>query len=196
MVTNDETQTRGILSKSDRKYLRDPDAFADEHSRAAVAGRQEAVRDRTRQALQDFEVLTKHLSEDARREIIPVSRQDERWGDVYDGFVEMIAFIHLGVASEAELERIIADGVRRAELRRGAVDNELQVAVDCELDVKLSPGVGLEDVADRLDAGEYDKIPAGAGIAFLKALVVAGVLDPHDALEEFEVIRGRMSDRH
>lgn len=194
MVTDEET-TRGILSEADKNYLRDPEGYAANHSRAAVLDRQKSIRARTFRGIQDFSILAQDMDEETRREIIPVSRQDDRWGDLYDGLVEMIAFVHLGIGSETELKRLIADGVRRGELRRGAVENELQISVDCQLDINHTLTVDLENIADRLDAGEYDKIPPGAGIAFLRSLILAGVLDPHEVLEDYESFRSRMESR-
>lgn len=195
MVTNDGTRTRGILSDADKTYLKNPEEYAANHSRPAVLDRRRAIRERTTRAIHDFGVLAVEMNEEARREIFPASRQGEEWGDLYDGLVEMVAFAHLGLSSESGLEQLIEDGIRRAELRRGAVDDGLQVRVDCELDITHSPGIRLEDIADRLDAGEYDKIPPGTGVSFLQALVVAGVFDPQDALADYEAVQDRLEER-
>lgn len=79
---SDGPRPRGVLSESDRRYLRDPEAYADEHSRQSLQDRRKAIRKRTRNAVLDFYVLQEYLDEDLRDLIFggEAQKQQRLWG--------------------------------------------------------------------------------------------------------------------
>jgi hypothetical protein len=69
-MTNDKFE-RGILTKADREYLRNPD----EYSRQAAYNREQAIRERLQRAFRDFPLLVKALDDSALDDLLAPERE-------------------------------------------------------------------------------------------------------------------------
>lgn len=69
----DTGRDRGVLSEADRQFLLDRDGYEEEYSRQARNHRVNEIKERTRNAIRDFELLLDHLN-------------PEEVADIFDGF--------------------------------------------------------------------------------------------------------------
>lgn len=93
MTAGDDTpRSRGFLSPSDRRYLRNPDQYANKHSRQSVNDRRHAITQRIHDTLLDFKILSRYLSEDGRRDLFDSEDYNQRI--LHEGMISTIAFIY------------------------------------------------------------------------------------------------------
>lgn len=132
MVSTD--RGRGILSTSDREYALDPEQYEEEKSRTAVNKREEAIVERVRNAVIDFEFLTNPTFPDRLLEAAfspaegDIEDLDGGFTDLYrrgkldtelldpdieDNFVSMVALL-FHVLPPTLFSEVVEDGVKQA----------------------------------------------------------------------------------
>jgi hypothetical protein len=153
-MTNENDRDRGVLSSSDRQFLRSPEQF----SRQATHQRENAIRERGYNSLLDGSVLLEHTTPDQRREIFdawkdfaePVSDpSDEDRPDHFadpaesrgkmieqaraeSGVRSWLAFLYLGTSESGgyDFEAVLRRAIERAEESRGRIVTDLDFQVD------------------------------------------------------------------
>lgn len=162
-----EERGRGVLSESDRRYLRDPDA--DEFSRQARYRRRNAIPERVWNAFVDGQVLYNELSAERRREIfdgwsdfaetvpaetLEADRPDnfasadeiaESRGDWLAkiaggrGFIGWLGFLYLGLTESDEygFVEMLRTAVTRAERSRGRKVTAFDLTVETDSQPKI-----------------------------------------------------------
>jgi len=69
-----DTTREGILTGSDRRYLADPEAFVENHTRQAAHARRERIRERIEGAVPDLVILGEQLSDEERAKLVTLLR--------------------------------------------------------------------------------------------------------------------------
>lgn len=168
----DESRSRGILSDADRRFLR---GDYEGKSSNARAQRKNAIRERTHEALLDFNPLLEHLPGRIRREIFNIDT-DERGGEarVRTAVTSGFAFMYLGLSETAAgdsvelLEKTVSRAIKMAYERRGESTTSVDVSIDVELGGPLDdldkpldelPDATLQQLmlSDRITLDEYTK---------------------------------------
>jgi hypothetical protein len=137
---------RGILSESDREYLRSPDRYADEYSAQSVHKRQNAIRQRVRNAVLDVPLLVGQLEDELLYEALE-SDGDERPVAALPALVELI---HRYWGSEYRVE----EAVREAIENRLTVDGE---PVTARVSIELF-ATDVDEIKSRLSSGGLDAV--------------------------------------
>ncbi|WP_114575550.1 hypothetical protein [Saliphagus sp. LR7] len=142
MSTND--RSRGILTPSDRAYLRGEHEPGSVQSERNTRGR---IRERVFESLRDFELLIEHLPE-RDRELVFEKRLEELDGpEAFDALVAAMAFLYRGAEdSDADVEEVLREGIALAE-----ADRDRAVSVEFERTFHALSGEGL---LRRLEDGE------------------------------------------
>lgn len=144
----DVDRPRGILTPADRRFLRGDVTLGSEQSRYDARYR---IRQRTRDALFDFPLLFDELADRDREQIF-----DGRTAGLTDALADAIGFVYLGAAStDADSQRIVAEGVRRAERRLRGSDCP---ALDVELSVDAADEERVEEIAACIGDGAVHEL--------------------------------------
>lgn len=182
MTQNDDNRGRGVLSGSDRRYLRDPDEF----SRQARYRRRDAIPERVWNAFLDGRVLHNHLSDEQRRAIfrgwedfaerVEAEGDGERLSDRYDiaesrgewleriaaerGFAGWFAFLYVGVSESEKFEfaDILETAVRRAERSRGREVSSFSFEVESQPNPSIDELRTRFEQRDELTASEISRL--------------------------------------
>lgn len=130
MPANDQPQTRGILSKSDKTYLDDPDRYASENTRQSVNGRKSDIRDRVEAGIKDFSVLFEQWDEEERETVLGTQDQE-----LDQGLVDMLALVYLETYLDGgRFDNLLMRAVNRAESRKAGTEGlEFRTNFDPEL---------------------------------------------------------------
>lgn len=95
MVQDTDSRGRGVLTPTDREYLRGEKEYDNPET---DAHRRRDIRDRVRDSILDFELLRSELDEDERRKIFEgVTNAD---AELEDAIMDMFAFVCLGVCED------------------------------------------------------------------------------------------------
>jgi len=159
MVSDD--RGRGILSPSDREYASHPEQYSEEKSRTAVNKREEAIVERVRNAVLDFEYLSDTDFPDKLLESAfsppegDIEDLDGGFADLYrrgkldtklldpdieDNFVSMVAFL-FHVLPPTLFSEVVEDGVKQA-IREQYPDYEV-------VDASYNPDIRSPDRAHK-----------------------------------------------
>lgn len=184
-MTNGNDRDRGVLSSSDRQFLRSPEQF----SRQATHQRKNAIRERGYNSLLDGSVLLEHTTPDQRREIFdawkdfaePVSDpsdedRPDHFADPAESRGKMIeqaraesaisswlAFLYLGLSESDgfDFESALRTGINRAEESRGRIVADLDFHVDTRERRSLDELKSRFDRQARLTTEEIQRLVAG-----------------------------------
>lgn len=144
----DVDRSRGILTPADRRFLRGDVTLGSEQSRYDARYR---IRQRTRDALLDYPLLFERLAERDREQVF-----DDRTDGLTDALADAVAFVYLGAAStDVDPQRIVAEGIRRAERRRRGADAPV---LDVELSVDATDEERVEEIAACLGDGAVHEL--------------------------------------
>ncbi|MFC4988754.1 hypothetical protein [Saliphagus infecundisoli] len=142
MSTND--RSRGILTPSDRAYLRgeyEPGSVQSERNT------RERIRERVFESLRDFELLIEHLPERDRGLVFEKRLEELDGPEAFDALVAAMAFLYRGIEdSDADVEEVLREGVALAE-----ADRDRAVSVEFERTFHALSG---EELLRRLEDGE------------------------------------------
>jgi hypothetical protein len=128
MPSNDQPQTRGILSKSDKTYLDDPDRYASENTRQSVNGRKTDIRDRVEAGIKDFSVLFEQWNEEERETVLGTQDQE-----LDQGLVDMLALVYLETHLDGgRFDNLLMRAVNRAESRKAGSEMRYKTNFDPE----------------------------------------------------------------
>lgn len=151
MTDGDTERGRGILSPADRDFLR---SEPEDYSRQARHAREQAIRERVRNALLDVPILVDHLGDDLLHDALT----PEDGADPVAALPELVSFLYQYYGSEYQLERLIADGVERVRREQGD-PVKARVSIDlfpdelAELEQRLE-----EDGVDAVDHRELEEL--------------------------------------
>lgn len=157
----DSERGRGILGRSDRKFLVgdsdiEPKSQSERNARARI-------RDRLRNAILDFPILLEHLED---RDLEQVLQPDVLYNDVTAAIPAAIGLLYLD--DEEVFQTRVQQGIKKAEVRKGW---DADVTVDIDVERKTS----VEDLADRVaETGIHTDV----SVKGLNVLLKAGEIDP------------------
>jgi hypothetical protein len=169
-----EDRPRGILSGTDREYLC---GLKDYSHQQSELNRRQAIRERTINALKDFNLLWLLLEETEWEKVFEAFDTEE----VNDTFAAMLSFMYLGIGQDPDrMEKILEHGLYlganySTSGRWSGRANDVDVSIDIDYDPDI------EALYERVEAGEGDQLTPGE----IGALVQSGKLEPDD-LEKLE----------
>lgn len=140
---------RGILSKTDRRYLLDILEY--EHIQSET-NRRRTIRERIINSLQDHYLLFWCLDPSERRKIVNEFDTDQ----FETSIASNIAFLyHLVEMNTVEFERLVADGIARSQYLEedGSIKLANSVA-DVSVDIDIERGPSPERVEEKFRSGE------------------------------------------
>ncbi|WP_435194135.1 hypothetical protein [Natronomonas sp. EA1] len=154
---------RGILTPSDREYLLERKTDYTDHSKKQKRNR---IRRRLRNAILDFTILFESL-EDRDRETVFNPDDDDR--DAYtQGITDMLAFLHLGTMGYyTPFKDMLSEGVNKGEQKLAGSDYRM-VTVDFNVDPVGQ--IDVDEVIDKLESGDFEKITEDELQAFVRLL--------------------------
>ena len=171
-VFNPVERPRGILSPTDREYLCGLKDYS--HSQTEL-NRRQSIRERTIEAIRDFNLLLILLEGTERDKIIEAFEAEE----LNTAFWSMIAFMYIGIDQDvSRMEELLERGIYfganyKLSGRWSGKANDVSV----EIDIEYEPN--LESLYERVEEGEGNQLtPAEIG-----SLVKAGKLNPQDLAE-------------
>lgn len=151
-----EKRPRGILTEADRKFLRN----REEYSRQAAHARQEAVVERTRNAILDFSLLFDNLTDEDWTDITGVYPMNDVWFDdpeieagIRDTLASMVLVSggrHLVMNPDAHdptAERILRDAFERVAWTRLYDLTHFEVSL-------VTEAIRGRDLTRRLEEGD------------------------------------------
>lgn len=143
----DLERPRGILSKTDRKYLAGLKDYKHEQSEL---NRKQEIRQRAQNSLRDFALLTNHLSNKEKGKIFSSFEEDE----LEELLSIVLMFIYQGTGRDiSQLESIIKSGlmsdISLAAGRPRVIDIK---SISVDIDIEMEPDI--DDAYDRFDRGE------------------------------------------
>lgn len=165
---------RGILSPTDREYLCGMKDYT--HSQTEL-NRRQAIRERTIEAIRDFDLLWLLLGETEWEKIMGAFETEELNGT----FSSMLAFMYLGVDQDTgRMKQILERGLYLgANYDMSGRWSGRANSVDVNIDIEYEPNV--TQLYEKVQKGEGDQLTPGE----IGALVKAGKLGPGD-IEELE----------
>lgn len=173
----DVDRPRGVLSTADRKYLQATEAEREEnYSRQARAKREEAIRERTQNAIRDFQVLSNTLSPEECAEM-SVGEPGTIERRVFEGdMAAVIQFLYVALGGATGFRRPLKIGVANGE---ASINQERYHALDLGVRFAIDPirEATVLDVADLIEAEEWDRLDSPDLLAFLSAAERAGAID-------------------
>ena len=135
---------RGILSEADRAYLRGESDLATTQSERNTRAR---IRDRTYDAMCDFEPLVERLPEHDRRLIFEKRFENMDGAAAFDALVSAVSFLYRGVEDTSlDFETVLNEAINMAEVREDRV-----ASVDLDLTFQ---SLTVEQLRHKLEAGE------------------------------------------
>lgn len=143
-----DDRPRGILSPSDREYLKNPDEFSSQ----AAYERRRAIVERVYESMYDYELLLNDLDPKVRREIFDKFDPDDFSLNTLEW---PVAFFYLGIGDAMDsgdlvvpaFVDLISEGIRQAFLQRGET-----AWADVEIDIKT--GGSVEELEKEVKSGE------------------------------------------
>jgi len=164
----------GFLTKGDREYLRG-ERKEPYQSEQAEANKRQDIRDRTRRAIRDFQIVVNHMTEHDRRQVFHPERENTVESmptvgavpyEVLLGIRSALMFMYLGVTEQdADFSAVLGPAVRPAERGRG------NYVSDFEFGVRTRPYDALKE---RLtDLSEADRETLGEAADVLQTVTEA-----------------------
>ena len=192
MVTSEDTadsesipeRPRGILSRSDRKYLNvGHDGYMKKYSDGAANKRRVDVRNRARAALRDFRLLADELPAEEREKIFAADPRGEELTELQDDIVKTIEFLYAGMGGESGFRKPLEYGVINGELELGNINHPFDATPQFRVNV-ISPN-DPGGVIDAIESEEWGRLtrPPAALFAFFKLAMRADAID-FDAVRE------------
>lgn len=171
---------RGILSPTDRDYLC---GLKDYSHKQTELNRKQEIRQRTTEAIRDFDLLWLLLDESERNDVIKSFETDE----LDTALSSIVAFIYLGLDGEIKhLERVLERGIYQAanyEVSGRLSGGASKVSVN--IDIDRYPDI--DELYSRFRKGQGRQLtPTEIG-----HLVQAGKINSQD-LEELETTRSEL----
>ena len=164
-----EDRPRGILSGTDREYLC---GLRDYSHQQSELNRRQAIRERTVNALKDFNLLWLLLEETEWDKVFEAFETEE----LNDTFAAMLSFMYLGIGQDPDrMEKILEHGLYlganySTSGRWSGKANDVDVSIDIDYDPDI------EALYERVEAGEGEQLTPGE----IGALVQSGKLEPDD----------------
>jgi hypothetical protein len=148
-MNRDIDRPRGILSAADRRFLLGEAGMTHEQSRRNAEAR---IRERIVNGIEDFELLVHALRAKDRRQVFEKSADEDAF---VDGLVAMLSFAYMGTKEAGiEFEHLLEPVVRKSEEVYAAEVLGRAVDVSVTFDVETHLRTGLDDVTDRVAAGD------------------------------------------
>lgn len=143
----DLERPRGILSKTDRKYLAGLKDYKHEQSEL---NRKQEIRQRAENSLRDFPLLTNHLDNEQKEKIFSSFEEDE----LEELLSIVLMFIYQGTGRDInQLENIIKSGLMSdISLATGKPDVTDVKSISVDIDVEMEPDV--DEAYNRFKRGE------------------------------------------
>ncbi|MFC5972717.1 hypothetical protein ACFPYI_15375 [Halomarina salina] len=142
--TTDDARGRGILTAADRAYLR---GEADLSSVQSERNTRARIRDRTYDAMLDFELLVERLSERDRKLVFEKRFGEMEGADAFDALVSAMAFCYRAVGdTNTEFEAVLREAINVAE-----ASDERAASVDLDLTYH---SLTVPELRRKLDRGE------------------------------------------
>jgi hypothetical protein len=162
----DAERDRGVLSPSDREYLvTGGENLKSDQSRRNTRRR---IRHRIRNAIIDFDLITRLLADEDRDLVF---EEDGEWEPVFQaGQKAMVEFLYSGLAesgAEVDFETILKSGVHDAEIER----HDGPVFVNVEFDVETDVQFDIDSAVERFESG------AALTVSEIGALIATGKVD-------------------
>ena len=175
----DPDRPRGILTPSDRDFLLGLKTDYTEHSKKQKRNR---IRRRVRNAILDFSILFEHLDERDRKTVFDPDDEDR---DAYTrGITDALAFFHLGTMGYyTPFKHMLAEGVGKGEQRLAGSEYRM---VTVEFNVDPVGQIDVDDVVEKLETGEYEKLTDEELRAFVRLLTMSDEFSPAAAREEIK----------
>ena len=132
----DLERPRGILSKTDRKYLAGRKDYKHEQSEL---NRKQEIRQRTEDSLRDFVFLTNYLERPQKEKIFSAFEEDE----LEELLSVVLAFIYEGTGRDLDkLEEIIKSGLMSDVALGGSKPDITDVrSISVDIDVEMEPDI-------------------------------------------------------
>lgn len=148
-MNTDIDRDRGFLTPADRAYLLGETEMNHDGSKRNAEAR---IRNRTRNAIVDFDLLTQMLAKKDRHQVFDRAGDDE---ELRGGLTAMLSFAYLGLREQGvDFEDVLVPAVRSAEEAYAADQLEAKVGVDVTFDVETTVEATHEGIAERLAAGD------------------------------------------
>ncbi len=142
-MSGDDRQ-RGILSQADRAYLRGESDLASTQSERNTRAR---IRDRTYNAMLDFELLVERLPEHDRRLVFEKRFENMAGAEAFDALVSAVSFLYRATEDTSlDFETVLNEGINMAEVREDRV-----ASVDLDMTFQ---SLTVEQLRHKLEAGE------------------------------------------
>lgn len=162
-IEREKSRDRGILSGSDREaLLRTEEDYLERKSRQALGQANRRIQDRVRDGLRDMTLLFNHLDDDEIAQIFSLAGTPTDRDPMLNGVSDAMALFYFALGGRSEpfdfetrLQRAVRSS-RRREYGRGG-----HRPIDVTLEVEELPVSTIEEIAYRLDRGEYDNLSEG-----------------------------------
>lgn len=187
---------KGFLTETDREFLRGEKEYSGENAKQMRYQRRRSIRERSRGALFDMQLLFNELSD---REIEKIFHppDDQSPGDFYRAISDTLGLVYLGSKVMDDNPEIMSPwfnqllelGIRLAEQRRLGVDTPTlgksagRVSVDISIEHHHPTAVDFEAVAGKIAAGTEFEITEAELRAFVDKLGATEEFDPKAAVE-------------
>lgn len=175
-----------MFSESDRRYLRDPDRYAEEYSRQSVRERKQAIQSRARHALLDFTELYEHMDGDGAEKIFEATGEERE--ELIQALINLFAFLYREThvtTTIPSFEHYLETGVRKALMDMAGTDF-YDVNVDLSID-PISPEIkDWDQLESKLRQGEWDELTDEEARWFLRYYQRSDEFDPGAAREVYD----------
>jgi hypothetical protein len=140
----EEERDRGILTESDRAYLRGETTFSSVQSERNARAR---IRDRLYEGVRDFELLVEQLDDRDRKLVFEKRFGNADGAEAFDALVSAVALLYRGIGdTDLDFAEVLNEAVNVAEAGEGRAAT-VDLAVTYE---RLSP----ESLLHKLESGE------------------------------------------
>lgn len=187
MPSNDhQPRDRGIFSEADRRYLCDPDQYAEEYSRQAVRERKQAIRSRARHAFLDFTELYEHMDRNEAEKLFTAEGEERE--ELVQALTDLFAFVYREthvVTTIPDFEFYLETGVRKA-LMDMAENNFYDVTVNLSIDPTTPEISDWDQLESKVRRGAWDEITDDEIRWFLRYYERSDDFDPGAAREAYD----------
>ena len=214
-MADNEERDRGLLASVDREFLRGEKVY--EH-RQSTYDRRQTIRDRTQDAIQDFEILYEHLSDDQREKVLSPrldsdlkhlsgreqteeqQQADKRIAEemlVDRGFMCAMALL-FEQRGEDRFEEILERAITHVlsdERTPGEVDPAAE-GISVELSITHTDRVTPNRMAQKIRQSGVDRLSPSEQRALLHLLQVTGEKAPETPDEFAEIYRSFITDHY
>lgn len=136
-----------LLTKSLRNYLLGRDDFEGRHATQKENQKRMRLRKRIEQGIIDFALFSKIKEKDRSLIFSNLSEEDV----AYIGFVELIAFIYLGMREvSADFSLLVREGIFLGEARSPSEPGQKVDDVNVDIDVNYQDELDIDEILKRL----------------------------------------------